>query len=373
MGTRAVTTLVTRWVTSVVTCMVTKPVTSGVTKAATRWVTSMVMSAVTRWVTRAALLACVLFIAGTSRALAEQTEIVVAADGTGKFKTVQEAIMSVPAGTRDRRVVIRIRPGRYRELIYVQREKRFFHLVGEDAARTFLTYDLHANLKGLDGKPIGTFRTPTAVIDADDFTAENLTFENSAGAVGQALAVRVDGDRVVFRNCRFLGWQDTVFLNRGRQYFENCYIEGHVDFIFGGATAFFERCHIHALRDGYITAASTPDNQPFGFVFSNCTITGATPEVRTYLGRPWRAHSSAIFLQTKMTEVVRPEGWHNWNFPEREKTVRYSEYDSTGAGAVTQARVRWAHRLKKAQAQAITPERVLAGGDGWHPRMNKSL
>ena len=186
-------------------------------------------------------------------------EIVVAQDGSGQFKTVQEAVMSVPAGTLDRPVVIRIRPGIYKELIYVQREKRFFRFIGENAETTVLTHELHANLIGLDGKPIGTFRTPSTVIDADDFVAENITFENAAGPKGQALAIRVDGDRATFRKCRFLGWQDTIFLNRGRHYFEDCYITGHVDFIFGGAMVFFERCHVHARGTGYITASSAPD------------------------------------------------------------------------------------------------------------------
>ena len=314
-----------------------------------------------------ALLVLVLFHGGACEAKAAPVELVVAADGSAKYRTVQEAVMAVPAGTAESPVIIRIRPGTYKELIYVQREKRFFRFVGEDAARTILTYDLNANLKGLDGKPIGTFRTPTVQIDADDFTAENVTFENSAGPVGQALALRVDGDRVTFRNCRFLGWQDTILLNRGRQYFENCYVTGHVDFIFGAATAFFERCHIHALKDGYLTAASTPDNQPFGFVFSHCKLTGETPAVKTYLGRPWRAYSAVTFLETEMSDVVRPEGWHNWNFPEREKTVRYAEFGSKGQGANTSARVAWARRLTKNEAKNITAAKVLAGADGWNP------
>jgi pectinesterase len=280
--------------------------------------------------------------------------------------------MAVPAGSPANPVVIRIKPGRYRELVYVQREKRFFRLVGEDAERTVITHDLHATLTGHDGKPIGTFRTPTVTIDADDFTAENITFENAAGPVGQALAVRVDGDRAVFRNCRFLGWQDTVFLNRGRQYFEDCYIAGHVDFVFGAATAFFERCHIHALRDGYLTAASTPHDQPFGFVFSNCRVTGETPEVKTYLGRPWRAHSSVTFLNTEMSGAVRPEGWHNWKLPEREKTARYSEFESRGPGANRRARVAWSRQLSRGEAKAITPRRVLGGADGWNPRTGRT-
>jgi pectinesterase len=298
---------------------------------------------------------------------AKEIEIVVAADGSAKYKTVQEAVMAVPAGSIESPVVIRIKPGIYRELIYVQREKRFFKFIGENAEKTILTYDLNANLIGKDGKPIGTFRTPSTIIDADDFTAENITFENSAGPVGQALALRVDGDRVVFRNCRFLGWQDTIFLNRGRHYFENCYIAGHVDFIFGAATAFFERCHIHSLRNGYITAASTPDNQPYGFVFSNCRITGETPELRTYLGRPWRGFASVVFLNTEMSEVVRPVGWHNWNLPEREKTSRYAEFNSTGSGANPKARASWSKQLTRAEAKSITLRRVLGGPDRWDP------
>ena len=295
-----------------------------------------------------------------------QINITVALDGSGQFKSVQDAIMSVPAGTRAKPVVIRIKPGIYKELIYIQHEKRFFHLIGEDAEKTILTFDLHANMPGANGKTIGTFRTPSTVIDADDFTAENLTFENSAGPVGQALAIRVDGDRVVFRKCRFLGWQDTIFLNRGRQYFEDCYIAGHVDFIFGAATAWFERCHIHCLRTGYVTAASTYDFHPFGFVFSNCKITGEA-DVKTYLGRPWRDFSSAIYLNTEMTNVVRPEGWQNWNLPEREKTARYAEYNSSGPGANSKARVSWSKQLTRIQANAITIKSVLGGPDKWNP------
>lgn len=293
-------------------------------------------------------------------------DIVVAKDGSGQFKTVQEAVMSVPAGTPETPVVIHIKPGVYKELVYVQHEKRCFRFVGDDPETTVLTYDLNANLVGLDGKPIGTFRTASTVVDADDFVAENITFENSAGPVGQALAIRVDGDRVTFRGCRFIGWQDTILLNRGRHYFEGCYIAGHVDFIFGGATAWFEKCRIHCRRDGYITAASTPEDAPYGFVFSNSRVTGEAG-VKTYLGRPWRAFSAVTYLSTEMTEVVRPEGWQNWNLPEREKTSRYREYRSAGAGARTDARVAWSRQLTDAEATALTVRRVLGGPDGWDP------
>jgi pectinesterase len=322
------------------------------------------------------LIICVLSALGpvTTNVATAQTNIVVAADGSGQFKTVQDAINAVPQTTRfDNPAIIHIKPGVYKELIYVQHEKRFVRLVGEDPLRTVLTYNLHANMIGADGKPIGTFRTPSTFIDADDFTVENITFENTAGPVGQALAIRVEGDRVVFRNCRFLGWQDTILINRGRQYFENCYISGHVDFIFGAATAFFENCHIHILRDGYITAASTPPQQPFGFVFSHCKITGESPTIKTYLGRPWRPFASTIFLNTEMSEIIRPEGWHNWNQTDREQTSRYAEFASTGAGAKPNERVKWAKLLTDAEAKTITLQRVLAGADNWNPKTGTAL
>lgn len=290
----------------------------------------------------------------------------VAPNGDGQFKSIHDAIMAAPPNlpSAARPWVIAVKPGVYKELIYVQQERRFIKLVGEDAQTTIITMNLHANLPGPDGKPLGTFRTPTVQIDGDGFAAENITFENSAGPVGQALAVRIDADKVSFKNCRFLGWQDTILTNRGRHYFENCYIAGHVDFIFGAATVWFERCQIHVLRDGYITAASTPAEHPFGYVFSNCKITGE-PNAKTYLGRPWRGFAGTLFLNTEMSDVVRPEGWHNWTGPEREKTARYGEYKSTGGGANEAARVPWAKKLTEAEAKAITLEKVL--GD-WNPK-----
>ena len=177
----------------------------------------------------------------------------------------------------------------------------------------------------------------------------------------------MDGDRVVFRNCRFLGWQDTILINRGRQYFENCYIAGATDFIFGGATAWFENCELHIAGNGYITAASTPPDATYGYVFNRCRITAARAGLTTFLGRPWRAHASTIFLHTEMDAVVRPEGWHNWGRPEREKTVRYAEFASTGPGAASDKRVSWAKPLTKKQAAKITPENVLGGVDNWQP------
>ena len=298
-----------------------------------------------------------------------QTNLTVAADGSGQFKTLQEAIMSVPSGTAANPVVIHLKPGTYRELIYVQREKRYFHLMGEDSANTVIGFGLYARMTNLDGKPIGTFRTPTTTIDADDFTAEHLTFENSAGPVGQALAIRVDGDRAVFRDCRFIGWQDTILVNRGRQYFDHCYVCGHVDFIFGAATAWFERCLICSRgAGGYLTAASTPEDVPYGFVFSHCQIIGENPDTRTYLGRPWRIYASTIYLNTEMSGVVRPEGWNDWKKPETHQTARYAEFHSTGPGASPARRVPWSRQLTAAEAAEITVDRVLGGMDRWRPK-----
>lgn len=298
---------------------------------------------------------------------AAQTNLYVAADGSAPFKSVQQAIMSVPSGSRETPVIIHIAPGTYRELIYIQREKQFFTLVGENATNTILSYDLYSGITNAEGKPIGTFKTPSTTIDADDFTAENLTFENSAGPVGQALAIRVDGDRASFRHCRFLGWQDTILLNRGRQYFEDCYIAGHVDFIFGAATAWFEKCAINCLGNGYVTAASTPVEQPYGFVFSRCTIAASKSGIKTFLGRPWRIHASTIYLNCQLSEVVNPQGWSDWKKPEAHRTARYAEFNSSGPGANPSGRPDWTRQLSKSEASRITVETVLGGEDHWNP------
>lgn len=302
---------------------------------------------------------------------APEPDAVVASDGSGDFSSLQEAISQAPMKTDPAmpRWVIFVKAGTYKERIYVQRERGNIHVIGADAATTVVAYDLHANLPGPDGKPIGTFRTPTVQIDGDGMLWENLTLANTAGPVGQALALRADGDRLEFRGCRFLGWQDTILVNRGRHYFRDCYIEGHVDFIFGGATAYFERCHLHVLRDGYITAASTPKEQEHGYVFADCRITGAEG-VKTYLGRPWRDFAKTVFLRTEMSAAVRPEGWHNWNKPHAERTTFYAEFGSTGPGANDAARVKWAKPLAAAQAAALTPAAVLGGTDGWVPTVS---
>jgi pectinesterase len=299
----------------------------------------------------------------------ETEAAVVALDGSGTFKSIQEAINAAPQLTNASETwTIRVKPGVYRELIYVMREKRFIRLVGDDASATRIVGGLYAGMIGKDGQPIGTFRTPTVWIDADDFSVEHISIENDAGAVGQALALRVDGDRVAFRDCRFLGWQDTILSNRGRHYFEHCTITGAVDFIFGGGTAYFKSCAIVCEGDGFITAASTLPYDEYGFVFVDCRIRGTKPGIRTYLGRPWRSFASVVFLRTEMADTVQPEGWHNWDRPDREKTARFVEIASTGAGAKLARRVPWARLEKTAErARAFSAEAVLAGRDHWAP------
>lgn len=292
--------------------------------------------------------------------------ITVAADGSGQFTSVQAAVDSIEHGGTSP-IVIDIRPGTYKELIKVPSGKRFIHFKGQNAETTFLTYDQHANMMADDGKPLGTFRTASTVIEADDFTATHVTFANTAGPQGQALAISLQGDRTVFVNCRFIGWQDTIFTQAGRHYYKDCYIEGRTDFIFGGGTDYFDNCHIFCIGKSYLTAASTPKDQQWGYVFKNCKITSKNIEDKTYLGRPWRDYAAVMFIDTWMDEGIRPEGWHNWSKPEREKTSRYYEYGSSGPGAKPQERVPWAHTLTAQEAAEVTIQAVLGGDDNWDP------
>ncbi len=288
---------------------------------------------------------------------APAAELVVAADGSGQFKTVQQAVDRAPAHS-----VIHVKPGIYKERVVVPPEKTFLTLRGDDPLTTVITFDTHAGTPGPDGRPLITFGTPTVFIQANDFIAENITFENAASRQGQALALTIMSDRGVFRNCRFLGYQDTLLAQAGRQYFDRCYIEGAVDFIFGGSAAYFDYCEIDVKANGYITAANTPKDQRYGYVFSHTKITGE-PGALAYLGRPWRPYAATVFLDTEMSSVVQPVGWNNWNDVAKEKTARYAEYPQSDP-----SRVPWAHALTATEAATYTIENVLGGTDGWGPR-----
>jgi pectinesterase len=205
-------------------------------------------------------------------------------------------------------------------------------------------------------------------VNGAEFEAENLTFENSFGTGSQAVALSIHSDRAVFRNCRFSGWQDTLYAASGRQYYRDCYIEGHVDFIFGNATAVFDHCEIRSRGRGYLTAHSrTTPEAPTGFVFDHCKLTGENTGEGVYLGRPWRACSRVVYLDCWMDGHIRPEGWNNWGKAENEKTAWYAEFGSSGPGARAGERVAWAHSLSAAEAAAFRPAAFLRGDDGWNP------
>lgn len=286
--------------------------------------------------------------------------MLVAKDGSGDFKTIQEALNSIPEGSSEK-VIINIKNGSYKEKIFINRPN--ITLIGEDKFNTILTYDDYANKLFLSGEEMGTFNSFSTFIGGDGFSAENITFENSAGSgtiYGQALAVYVDSDKAKFKNCRFLGCQDTIFTGplppkpkkgnnfgslrdgeprkASRQYYEGCFIKGDVDFIFGSATAVFKDCELFSNNrdmdvNGYITAASTPEGKKFGYVFINCTLTSDAAPNSVYLGRPWRDYAKTAFINCHMGEHIIAEGWHNWDRPEAEKTISYEEYKSFGPGA----------------------------------------
>ena len=293
-------------------------------------------------------------------AFAIEPDFVVATDGTGNFRTVQEAINAVP-DFRKNETRIFIKNGTYREKLVLAGSKTNVVFIGENREKTILTFDDFASKKNRFGEEIGTTGSTSFFVFGDGFRAENITFENSSGPVGQAVAVRVEGDQVVFINCRFSGFQDTLYPHgeKSRQYYRDCLIEGTVDFIFGWSTAVFDRCTIVCKDHGYITAPSTNEGTAFGFVFLDCKITGTAPESSYFLGRPWRPFGKSAFLRCEMGNMIKPEGWHNWNKPEAEKTTFFAEYKNSGSGASGEKRVSWSHQLSEQEAQNYTPEKVL--------------
>lgn len=315
--------------------------------------------------------------------------ITVAADGSGDFVSVQEAINQIP-NERVERTIIYIKSGIYKEKLHIH--KPLISLIGESAEKTIITYDDYANKTFPTGELYNTFHSYTVFVGGDDFAAENITFENSAGkgeVVGQALAAYVDGDRVSFKDCTFLGHQDTLFTgplppkprDRAsfggprdgipprpvRQYYERCFIQGDVDFIFGSATAVFQDCEISSSGRGWITAASTPEDVEFGYVFIGCKLTGDAPEQSVGLGRPWRNYAKVAFVNCWLGPHIKAEGWDRWNERERVDTLEFMEYGSVGPGTVNHERVEWSKTLTRMEAERLTTLHILAGQDGWNP------
>ena len=306
------------------------------------------------------------------------SSLIVAQDGTGNYKTIQEAVNSV----RDlgiKRVTIHIKPGIYREKLIIPTWKTSISLIGENKETTIITNDDYSGKSYPAGKDLygtskfSTYTSYTVLVQGNDFIAENLTIENTAGRVGQAVALHIEGDRSIIRNCRILGAQDTLYTAtaESRQYYDACYIEGTTDFIFGEATAVFQSCTIKSLVNSYITAAATSQQQQFGYIFFDCKLIADSAADKVYLGRPWRPFAKTVFIRTDMGSHIVPEGWNPWKgdlmFPDKEKTAFYAEYASKGDGASGKARVAWSKQLTTKETKRYTLQNIFAGQVKWNP------
>lgn len=310
--------------------------------------------------------------------------ITVAKDNSGDFNSIQQAVDSIPAGTPE---TIYIKKGIYKERVEIRKNNISF--VGESTDDTIITESYYARMIMPDGSKRGTFRSYTFFVYADNFTATNLTFENAAGfgdEFGQAIAVYAEGDNITFRNCKILGHQDTLFtgplpmkekqpggftgptINGMRrvvhQLYEDCYIAGEIDFIFGSATAYFKNCTLFALNrnqeiNAYYTAPSTYEGQAFGYVFESCTFTGNCPPKSVALSRPWRIHAKTVLLNCNYSDQIIDEGFTDWNKPESHETVYYAEYNGHGEGFKPEKRAAYVHQLNESEAALYTLENVM--------------
>jgi pectinesterase len=307
--------------------------------------------------------------------------ITVSKDGGANYKTIQEAVNSV-RDLGEKEVNIYVKKGTYKEKLIIPSWKIRISIIGENPENTIITFDDYSgkpNPAGKDqfGNPkFSTYTSFTVLIQGNDIHLENLTIINSAGRVGQAVALHVEGDRFIAKNCRFLGNQDTLYaaIENSRQYYQNCYIEGTTDFIFGKATVVFENCTIKSLSDSYVTAASTSAQQKFGFVFLNCKLIADTAVTKAYLGRPWRPYAKTVFLNCDLGKHILPEGWNAWKgdkmFPDKELTVFYAEYKNKGAGASPGTRLPWTKQLTDKEAKNYTLKNIVGGADQWNPFIN---
>ena len=311
------------------------------------------------------------FLPFTTRAASQYDNpdtLVVSRDGTGQFRNIAEAI-EVCRAFMDYHKVIYVKKGTYKEKLVIPQWLTNIEICGEDRDLTIITWDDHANIYMPEiGKGMGTFRTYTLKIQGSRITLKDITIENNSARLGQAVALHTEGDCLTFLNCRFLGHQDTIYTGNAkcRHYFKDCYIEGTTDFIFGPSTAWFEGCDIFCKANSYITAASTPQDSPYGYVFNNCCITTDPQVDKVYLGRPWRDYGYTLFMNCELPRQIRPEGWHHWR-EEAKQTARYLEYNNHGEGAATDKRAVWSRQLTKKEAQQVTLERVFTINDTWNP------
>ena len=301
----------------------------------------------------------------------------VAQDGSGQFTTIGQAINAV-RDLSQQQVTIFIKKGVYHEKLVIPSWKTNIALVGEDAAQTIITNSdytgkpqpVSANVLTKD--TFRTFTSYTVLIQGQDCMLKNLTIQNAAGRVGQGVALHVEGDRCSIINCRLLGNQDTLYAatDGSRQYYQDCYIEGTTDFIFGEATAVFQHCTIKSLVNSFITAASTRPGRRYGFVFFDCNLIADTAAKQVYLGRPWRPYAKTVYIRTQMGAHIIPAGWDNWRNPANEKTAFFAEYQSSGAGGVSAARVKWSKQLTATENNEYTLAAIFAGAVPWDPLKN---
>ena len=325
---------------------------------------------------RKLLLSLVLVLAGTLAVNAANKydnpdTLFVARDGTAEFRNIDDAIEVCRAFMEYHKVIF-VKKGTYKEKLIVPSWLTNIEICGEDRDNTIITYDDHANvfIPGTDRK-MGTFRTYTVRVDGNDITFRNITIENNAARLGQAVALHTQGDRLTFVNCRILGNQDTVYTGgiNTRLYFKDCHIEGTTDFIFGPSTAWFENCTILSRTDSYIAAASTPQNVEYGYVFNRCKIVAAEGVSKVYLGRPWRPYAHTLFMNCQLGKHILPVGWHNWSNTQNETTARYCEYNNHGEGAATKERAAWTRQLTRKEAAKVTLENVFRQNGGWIPNV----
>ncbi len=302
--------------------------------------------------------------------------ITVAQDESGQFTSIQKAINSVrDLGPSE--ALIKIKSGIYNEKIVIPSSKHLITIEGEDKENTIITNDdFSGKLNPLTNEKLTTFDSYTFLVAGDGVKISNITIQNTHCEKGQAVSLHVEGDRFVMKDSKILGCQDTLYAaaDNSRQYYENCYIEGTTDFIFGQATAVFQNCEIKSLTDSYITAAATSKESEFGFVFFDCHLTAKESVSKVFLGRPWRPFANTVFINTTMENHILPEGWNPWKgdkmFPDKEKTAFYAEFESKGEGANSDKRVEWSHRLSKKDLKKYTIKNIFKKSDNWIPDFN---
>jgi len=314
------------------------------------------------------------------------------------FKTIGEAIHALPK-EEEIPAVIKIGKGTYFEKLELRRANVMFEGMGENPGDTVITYDAYGFFRFPDGSKRGTFRSYTFLVFTHDVTLRNLTIENPSAPScdkGQAVALYAEGNHIFAENCHILGYQDTLFIGplppkeyepggflgptefaprvNGYQSYKNCKIAGDVDFIFGSGTAFFKDCEIvsrlrcdkegNILKDqGYVTAPSTPQGQPYGFVFQNCTFTGECPRASVYLGRPWRDYGRCVLLNCNLGGHIHPDGFHDWGKTHAHDTLYFGEFESTGEGA-GENRAHFVSRIKPEEVSCYQEEKVRESVDG---------